>query len=82
MANRKNTKEKKSSKGERRSSMPTRTNNPGDRVINQLKAHNAGKRVMVTIPNPNKEEKDKLFIRVLSTTVWGNPKDSNRFIMR
>lgn len=82
MAKRKNTKEKKTSKGERKSSISTRINSPSAKVINQLKAHNAGKRVMVTIANPNKEETNKLFIRVPSTTVWGNPKDTNRFIMR
>lgn len=42
----------------------------GERVRNQLKAHKAGKRVMVTIENPNKEETNKPFIRVPSTKVW------------
>ena len=37
----------------------------GLRVINQLKAFSKGKRVMVTIPNPNaKSETNKPFIRV------------------
>jgi hypothetical protein len=35
-----------------------------ERLINQLKAHRAGKRTMVTIENPNKTETDKPFIRV------------------
>ena len=36
------------------------------RVINQTKAFNSGKNVMLTIPNPNKGEKDKPFINKLS----------------
>lgn len=42
----------------------------GDRTINQRKAFDAGKNVMVTIPNPNPNELDKLFIRVNAKTVW------------
>lgn len=42
----------------------------GERVINQLKAFRAGKRVMVTIENPNKNETNKRFIRVDASTVW------------
>lgn len=42
----------------------------GDRLMNQLKAFRAGKRVMVTIENPNKEETNKRFIRVEASTVW------------
>lgn len=44
----------------------------GDRVMNQLKAFRAGKRVMVTIDNPNKEELNKPFIRVEASTIWKN----------
>lgn len=36
----------------------------GDRLLNQLKAFRAKKRVVVTIENPNKEETNKRFIRV------------------
>lgn len=36
----------------------------GERIVNQMKAHRAGKRVMVTIANPNKEETNRPFIRV------------------
>jgi hypothetical protein len=46
----------------------------GQRLINQLKAHKKGKRVMVTIPNPNKNETNKRFIRVPASTVWRDPK--------
>lgn len=44
----------------------------GERVANQLKAFRAGKRVMVTIENPNKEETNKRFIRVEASTIWKN----------
>jgi len=36
----------------------------GERVTNQRNAFDSGKRVMVTIPNPNPNETNKLFIRV------------------
>jgi len=38
--------------------------NSGERIINQLKAFKLGKKTMVTIENPNKEETNKRFIRV------------------
>jgi hypothetical protein len=42
----------------------------GDRLINQRKAFDAGKNVMVTIANPNPNETDKKFIRVNAKTIW------------
>jgi len=42
----------------------------GDRIINQRKAFDAGKNVMVTIPNPNPNETNKRFIRVNAKTIW------------
>ena len=44
--------------------MKTASKDPGVRIMNQLKAHQAGKKTMVTIENPNKEQTDKKFIRV------------------
>jgi succinylglutamate desuccinylase len=44
------------------------------RVLNQLDAHQKGKRVMVTMANPNKTETNKRFIRVPANTVWRDPK--------
>lgn len=44
----------------------------GDRIINQLAAFRAGKRVMVTIENPSKEQTNKRFIRVAASTIWKN----------
>ncbi len=53
----------------------------GDRVANQLKAFRAGKRVMVTIENPNKEERAKRFIRVDASTVWKN-RSNDGFVIK
>lgn len=52
------------SKGERRSSIPTSVNDPSERMINKQKAWLKGSNPWVTIENPNKNEKDKPFIRV------------------
>lgn len=49
----------------------------GDRVLNQLAAFRAGKRVMITIENPNKEQTNKRFIRVEASTVWKRPMKQN-----
>lgn len=49
----------------------------GDRVLNQLAAFRASKRVMVTIENPNKNETNKRFIRVEASTIWKRPVKAN-----
>ena len=41
-----------------------------DRIMNQLKAYFQGKRVMLTIANPNKNETNKPFIKVPAHEVW------------
>ena len=41
-----------------------------DRVNNQLAAFLRGKNVMLTIPNPNKNETNKRMIRVPAAEVW------------
>lgn len=41
-----------------------------DRILNQLKAFRAGKNVVVTIENPNKNETNKRFIRVNARDIW------------
>ena len=43
---------------------------PMRRLINQLSAFRKGKRVMLTIPNPNSNETNKPFIRVPANEVW------------
>ena len=40
------------------------------RVNNQLRAFNKGRRVMLTIPNPNTNETNKRYIRVNARDVW------------
>ena len=52
------------SKGERRSSMKTPTKNSADKMLNKQAAWKKGSNPWVTIENPNKNEKDKPFIRV------------------
>lgn len=41
-----------------------------ERIMNQLKAFRAGKNVVVTIENPNKNETSKRFIRVNARDIW------------
>ena len=41
-----------------------------ERITNQLSAFLRGKNVMLTIPNPNKNETNKPFIRVPAETQW------------
>jgi hypothetical protein len=45
-----------------------------DRLMNQLTAYRDGRRVMLTLENPNKSETNKKFIRVSASTVWRDPK--------
>lgn len=52
------------SKGERRSSMKTANRDPGQRLLNQMKALDKGKDVVFTMENPNKNETNKRFIKV------------------
>jgi len=65
------------SKGERRSVNRSVTKakrrdymKSADRMTNQLSAFLKGKRVMLTVPNPNTNETNKRFIRVPANTVW------------
>ena len=46
-----------------------------DRTLNQTRAWRAGKRVMLTVPNPNKSETNKRFIRVEAKDYMGMPGD-------
>lgn len=64
-------KKESASKGERpsvnkkiRNAMRRDTVASGDRLMNQLKAHKAGKKTVVTIENPNKNETNKRYIKV------------------
>ena len=51
-----------------------------DRSVNQTKAWRAGKRVMLTVPNPNKNETNKRYIRMEATEYLGMP--GERFIIK
>lgn len=42
----------------------------GERLMNQRAAFNAGKNVVLTIPNPNPNETNKRFIRVPARHIW------------
>ena len=42
-------------------------------ALNKQEAFKQGKNVMLTIPNPDKKERNKPFIRVNAKEVWGNP---------
>ena len=49
------------------------------RLNNQVSAWRAGKKVMVTIPNPNEKETNKPFIKVPARQAWGVPKEMQLF---
>jgi|TARA_B100000131_G_C17976499_1_gene556727 hypothetical protein len=44
------------------------------RITNQMLAFQKGKRVILTIPNPNKNETNKRFIKVPANEVWRSSK--------
>jgi hypothetical protein len=71
------------SKGERASSMSTRSKDPADKIYNIQTAYWAGQNPWVTIDNPNKTETKKMKIRVRANELWGNPKEreKSRFII-
>ena len=83
MGRRIKSREKQTSKSERPNTNPSvlKANRrdymdaPFDRLNNQVKAWRAGKKVMVTIENPNKKETNKPFIRVNALDVWGPPRE-------
>ena len=49
------------------------------RTLNQREAWLRGKKVMLTIPNPNDKETNKKFIKVNAKDIWGSPK---KYIMK
>jgi len=85
MAKRKKSRAHQESKGERRNVAKSIRKQMRDAVTpltimsNKMKAWRAGKNVIVTIPNPNKKETNKKFIKVNAKEVWGSPK---KFIMK
>lgn len=66
------------SKGEVGNPMKTRVRTQAARQTNQLNAWRKGKNVVLTLPNPNKNETNKPFIRVNARDVWGDPRHQGR----
>ena len=57
------------SKGERRSSISTRNTDPGQRLLNQLKALNKGRNVVITLPEKTSfQNKDGKPITIMTKT--------------
>ena len=54
-------------------------NNTMSQLNNQVKAWRRGKKVMLTIQNPNKKETNKPFIKVPARQAWGVPKEMQLF---
>lgn len=72
------------SKGERRSSMSTRSNDQSEKMMNKLAAWKKGSNPWITIENPDKNAKDKRFIRVrMNDLMHGSAKELEKraFIM-
>lgn len=44
--------------------------NSWERVMNQLRAFRKGKRVVIKIDNPNKEETNRPYLYVEASTIW------------
>ena len=70
---------KQVSKGEIGSPMKTKLRHyeegyASQRIMNQMRAFNKGKNVMLTIKNPNGSETNKRYIRVPARDVWKSSK--------
>ena len=82
MGRRKKSKESSTSNGERpntnksilKSVRKEYLSDSFSRLNNQVAAWRAGKKVMVTIPNPTQKQTNKPFIRVPATQAWGQPR--------
>lgn len=61
------------SKGERVSSISTKNTDPGQRLLNQLKALNKGKNVVITLPENTKilNKKGEPMIKMVKTKIDG-----------
>ncbi len=57
-------------------------NDTMSQLINQVKAWRRGKKVMLTMQNPNKKETNKPYIRVNALDVWGPPRNINDIFSR
>lgn len=72
------------SKGERKSSVSTRSNDVVTKLTNTQKAYWAGQNPWVTIDNPRPENTKERKIRVKANELWGDPKEreKQRFILK
>lgn len=71
------------SKGERRSSMKTPNRDPGQRLMNQMKALSKGKDVVFTIPNPDKNDTSRPFIKQrVSGKDWVRNQQQNAYMIK
>jgi len=73
------------SKGERRSSMKTKSNSAGKKMMDKQQAWLNGSDPWITIPNPNKEETNRQFVRIrYSALMHGTAKNrqKNSYIMK
>jgi hypothetical protein len=57
-----------------------RARTPLDILIIKQNAYLAGKNPWITVENPNKNERNKKFIRVRANDYWGNPKNKRGFM--
>jgi hypothetical protein len=71
------------SKGERKSSMSTRSTDVLTKTMNIQNAYWKGQNPWVTIDNPSRENTKERKIRVRANELWGDPKtrEKQRFIM-
>ena len=78
MAKRKKSRASQTSKGERRNVVNGKHRKsdwtPLQTILHKQEAWLQGKKVMLTIPNPNKNETKARFIRVPANQIWGSPK--------
>lgn len=51
---------------------------PARRMVNQREAWAKGRNVVLTLPNPNKNETNRPFIRINAREVWGDPRHQGR----
>ena len=69
------------SKGERRNVAPRNSRTQWsdlDQHLHKVAAWRVGKRVLLTIPNPNAAETARPFVRVTADQVWGSAQASYR----
>lgn len=59
------------SKGERASSISTKNTDAGQRLLNQLKALNKGRNVVITLPEKAVNAEGKQFIKMVKTKIDG-----------